>query len=61
MHGILPEPLQPNGKCPDCGKAGRLRLVGERADPVVACVRIYRCQKCGKEVEYARSLPRHTV
>lgn len=60
---ILASPLQPSfyRACPACGKRFALKFHQARAHAVVGEVKAYRCQACGREVEYAQDRPAGTV
>lgn len=60
---IVATPLQ-SGQfktCPHCSESLAQTYVRTDKHEKFGELRIYRCCKCGKEVEYLVSLPRHVV
>jgi hypothetical protein len=60
MHdAILQTPPQPGWLriCPHCLRWFALRLLMEKADPVLGRVRRFRCASCGRETVFAERLP----
>lgn len=47
--------------CPHCLKWFALRLVEVKLDPVLEKLRVFQCDRCGKQTTYPRKLPDHVV
>jgi len=45
------------GICPNCRKWFTLKHVSTREDKLAGRIYLYRCKKCGKEIEYAERHP----
>lgn len=60
---IIATPLQAGQliKCPHCSESLSQEYVRTDKHESFGELRVYRCRKCGKEVEYLVSLPRHVV
>lgn len=60
---ILPEPVSGDWwhTCPHCGTRYALTLIHEYDDPIGGRIRCYRCEDCGRKVDYAESRPDHCV
>ena len=60
---IIATPLQPGQleKCPHCSESLSQEYVRSDKHEKLGELRVYRCCKCGKEVEYLVSLPRHVI
>ncbi|MBU4272085.1 MAG: hypothetical protein KKE86_09290 [Planctomycetes bacterium] len=60
---ILCEPMRPGGMriCPNCGQWFALKYVSTRKDKLAGRIDLYRCKKCGKEMEYSEKLPPRVV
>ena len=60
---IIATPLQPGQlrACPHCGDELSQTFVRTERHEKVGEIRVYRCRKCEKEVEYVVRLPLHVV